>query len=387
MEAYLYDCLRTPRTKARAGGSLAATPPAQLVTQLVQAIQAGAPASAEPSALMLGCVGQINAQGGNIALSSKLHAGLPDSCTAMTLNHFCASGLSSIGMAANACALGQHRAVFAGGVECMSQVPFMADRANYYSDTTLAPDVRYLPVALSADLLATREGVGRRELDEFTLQSHRRAAQAARYQRSRIGILDEAGGLIAEEDECVRADTDMDKLSAMASGFEALAAQYEETLRGRPLSFLHSVANAPPMVDGAALALVGAGEAKKHARARILDWADGAADPTESLTGGMAAMEQLLQRQKLSLSDIDRIEFMEAFAVVPALFHRRFTVDADKVNVAGGHLAKGHPMGATGAILLSTLLDVLTEDDKTLGLVVATGAGGLGSAMLIERLK
>lgn len=392
MDAYLYEALRTPRTKARENGSLAALPPSQLVSTLVAELGLRGLDTQHCEQLILGCVGQIKAQGGNIALASKLHAGLPDSCSAMTLNHYCVSGLSSIGVAANACALGQQRLVLAGGVECMSQVPFMADKAAYYSDRCLPPRLRYMPVALSADLLANKEDVSRAELDAVTAESHRRAVCAEDYQHSRITIRDEAGSVLADSDECIRAGSSEEQLATMPAAFAELAAQYAEAIDGRTLEHVHSVANAPPMVDGAALAVIGGKSVSDvfsgvKPRARILGWTDAAADPVDSLTGGMAAMDKLLAAHKLRLADIDRIEFMEAFAVVPVLLSRRYEVDNDKVNVSGGHLAKGHPMGATGAVLLSTLCDVLEQDDKTLGLVVATGAGGVGSAMLIERMR
>ncbi len=384
MEAYLIDCLRTPRTKAREGGSLSTLPPAKLVASVTAQLK-------QPldgvGAMMLGCVGQIGAQGGNVALQSKLHSRLPESCTAMTLNHFCASGLSSIGLAANACALGQYQQVLAGGVECMSQVAFMADKAHYYQDAELAVDERYIPVALSADILATRENVSRDELNAVTLRSHQRAAAGERYQTSRIKVHDASGAVLAEQDECIRAQTTADSLAAMPPGFEVMAKPYQSILNEREIDYRHSFANAPPMVDGAAVGLIAGAEGKSQARARILGWLDAAASPADSLTGGMAAMDTLLAQLGVSLNDVDRIEFMEAFAVVPVLFERRYGINPDKINVCGGHLAKGHPMGATGAVLLSTLCDVLEQDDCSLGLVVATGAGGVGSAMLVERLK
>ena len=386
MEAYVIDCLRTPRTKAREGGSLAEMSPAKLVSRLVDAMRENQTLD-KVAALTLGCVGQIGAQGGNLALQSKLHARLPEHCTAMTLNHFCASGLSSIGLAANACALGQYPQVLAGGVECMSQVPFMADKAHYYQDAELPLEERYIPVALSADILATKEQVTRDELNAVTLRSHQRAAQAEGYQQSRIAVRDADGKLLADQDECIRANTTADSLAEMPPGFEAMAKPFQAILSQREIDYRHSFANAPPMVDGAALGLIAGAAGKTRARARILGWLDAAASPADSLTGGMAAMDALLTQLGLSLRDIDRIEFMEAFAVVPVLFERRYGVDPEQVNVSGGHLAKGHPMGATGAVLLSTLCDVLERDDKTLGLVVATGAGGVGSAMVVERMK
>lgn len=389
MQAYIYQALRSPRTKAKKTGTLANVLPHALVSQLTSAVleqSGGDAAGAQVDQLLLGCVGQLNTQGGNIALVSKLHTSLPDACAAMTLNHFCASGLSAVGLAANACALGQSRLALAGGVECLSQVGFMADNAYYYRDNSLPADRRYLPVALSADLLAQREQVGRDELDEPTALSHQRAVDGLAYQKSLCPV--RGDDVVVDRDECPRADMSRAALANLEPAFAALAQDYAEALAGRDMTFLHTVANAPPMVDGAALALIGGLDALDRApRARILDWTDAGADPAASLTGGLAAMDKLLARQKMTLADIDRIELMEAFAVVPALFRRRYAFDYDRVNVSGGHLAKGHPLGATGAVLLSTLCDVLEVDDRQLGLVVVTGASGTGSAMLIERVN
>jgi acetyl-CoA C-acetyltransferase/acetyl-CoA acyltransferase len=389
MSAFIYQALRTARARAKEGGSLAGVSPAQMVAQLVGAMeQSGLPAKAADQ-LILGCVGQVKSQGGNIALVSKLMAGLSHRASAVSLNHFCASGLTSIGLAANACMLGQSDSALAGGVESMSQVPFLGDRATYYTDTSLPVRERFIPVAVAADLLATQYKVSREALNEVSLRSQHKAAAADGYQQSRISVLGDDGQILLDRDECVRGDITQEALQNLKPAFAELAGAYTEVIAGRELRFLHSIANAPGMVDGAALALIGRDKlvGMPPPRARIIDWADIGADPSESLTGGFAAMQHLLKRRGLKLSDIDRIEFMEAFAVVPAIFLRDYDVDPDRVNVSGGHLAKGHPLGATGAILLSTLLDVLERDDKSLGMVVATGASGCGTAMLVERVN
>jgi acetyl-CoA C-acetyltransferase len=382
--AYIYDALRTPRGKAKAEGGLAALSPQELVKQLVAALgnRCGDIATT-PEALLLGCVGQIGDQGGHIALVSKLHAGLPDTAAAQSLNNHCASGLSAIGLAAAMVASGQADGVLAGGVECMSRVPFMGDKASYYTDSSFPHRTRYIPVVLAADRLACSEGIGRAELDAVALASQQKAAAAESdlaLQRSRIA----AGRLSSEE--CIRPKTNAASLAAMPAGFGALQDQYSDALGGARFEPLHTLSHAPPVCDGAGLALVGTAALGKP-RARILAFAESGGDPAASLTAGFAAMDKALSRAGLGLRDIDRIEFMEAFAVTIAKLLRDCDADPDRVNVSGGHIAKGHPLGASGAILASTLLDCLDAADGTLGLVVVSGAAGVGAAMVVERLN
>lgn len=382
---FIHDALRTPRGKAKEGGGLAALSPQELVRQQVDALALRCGAGVRnPDALLLGCVGQIGDQGGHIALISKLHAGLPDRSAAISLNNYCASGLTAIGQAAAMVACGQVGSVLAGGVESMSRVPFMGDRASYYTDTSLPHAARYIPVVLAADRLANAEGITREELDTVALSSQQKAAAAEDdgvLQRSRIAI----GGLAREE--CTRPATDAASLLAMPAAFGALQAQYSDALGGKTFEPLHTLGHAPPVCDGAALALVGHRDASETPRARILAYAESGGNPEASLTAGLAAMDVVLERAGLTLEDVDRIEFMESFSVTIAKFLRDREPDPAKVNASGGHIAKGHPLGASGAILTSTLLDCLDAADGTLGLVVVTGATGTGAAMIVERLN
>lgn len=383
-DVFLYDAVRTPRGKAKADGGLGALTPHELVKQQIDALQQRVGAAAEvPEALLLGCIGQVGDQGGHIALVSKLHAGLPDACAAHSINNYCASGLTAIGQAAGMVGSGQAQAVLAGGVECMSRVPFMGDKASYYSDETFPVRTRYIPVVLAADRLAAAEGFSRAELDAVALASQQKAAAAEgnpSLTRSRIPT----GKLEAEE--CIRPKTDAASLAAMPSAFGALQRQYASALGGETFEPLHTLSHAPPVCDGAAIALVG-GAGLGPPRARILSFAESGGDPVASLTAGFAAMDKALARAGLTLADIDRIEFMEAFAVTIAKFLRDRDVDQARVNVSGGHIAKGHPMGASGAILTSTLLDCLDDAEGRLGLVVVSGASGVGAAMVVERLN
>lgn len=379
MSVLIVDAVRTPRGKARPDGGLAAQTPHGLVAHLVDAIEARGSDPRDTDQLLLGCVGQVGAQGGHIGMVAKFAARLPDRTVTHTLNNYCASGLSAIGMASAAIEAGQIGRALAGGVEMMSRVPFMGDRADYYEATDFEPRLRYIPVAIAADLLAEKEGITRAELDAASLTSQARAGLAERdpaLLASRIAV----GGLNWEE--AVR-PTMAETLAAMPNAFAKLAEQYRPALGPDAIDHRHTVAHAPPMADGAGLALLAR---EGPARAKILAYAESGGDSRDSLLAGFDAMDKALGKAGVTLTEIDRIEFMEAFAVVIAKFLRDRTADPDKVNVSGGHLAKGHPMGATGAILTSTLLDALDAANGRLGLVVATGAHGVGAAMVVERV-
>ncbi len=381
MAAYIQDAVRTMRGKARPDGGLASFRPHDLVKGLVDGLGARNPTARTPEALILGSVGQVGAQGGNIALISKLHAGLPDAAPAWTLNNYCVSGLTAIGQAANMVAAGQASAALAGGVEMMSRVPFMGDAADFYRDLTFPVRTRYIPVALAADRLAAAEGIGRAEMDAAALVSQTRAAAA---EGTVLGASRLSLGAL-RRDECPRPTT-AESLSALAPAFAGLASEYAQALEGQAIEARMTVAHAPPMCDGCGLALITASPGGAGPRARILSYAEAGGDPEASLTAGIAAADRALLRAGLGLGDMDRIEFMEAFAVTMVKFLRERSVDPERVNVGGGHLAKGHPMGATGAILLSSLLDALDAGDGQFGLVAATGAHGVGAAVVVERL-
>ena len=386
MTVYIHDAVRTPRGKARADGALAAIKPQNMVAGLVDALDERLGDVRERTErLVLGCVGQVGAQGGHLALVSKFRAGLPDNVSAVTINNYCVSGLAAIGQAAAAVEAGQIDCALAGGVESMSRVPFMGDKADFYSETELPERARYFPVAVAADLLAVDQNIGRAELDAVTITSHRNAAQAeANAQRSRIPVRHDDGRIALDRDDAVRPGTSAETLATLQPAFGEVANAYRAVLGSQPIDHRHTIAHAPPISDGAGLTFLG--HDNHRARARILSYAEVGADPRASLTAGFAAMDQALARAGLALDDMDRIEFMEAFAVTIALFLRDRNVDRARVNAAGGHLAKGHPLGASGAILLSTLLDTLEVAEGSLGLVVASGASGVGAAMVIERV-
>tara|TARA_R110000868_G_scaffold6550_2_gene37006 strand:+ start:83194 stop:84408 length:1215 start_codon:yes stop_codon:yes gene_type:complete len=400
-DLYLYDAVRTPRGKGKPGGALSSLLPQELLRQLIVALRArnGSEAVDGATSMTLGCVGQIGAQGGQIALVTKLHAGLPASMQTRTINNYCVSGLTATRLAAfDASGADDGHMRLAGGVEMMSLVPFLADNAHYYNDPDTARELRYVPVPLSADLMATMGGFSRDELDIVTARSHQRAAMAWTNGplQEVVAIRDAAGDVLLDRDESIRGDTTVDALSRLEPAFNAVgAAGYDAVmLTARPelteIRHIHTVAHCPPIADGAALVLLGsraAGEAvglKPKARIRAL--AEASADPVLQLTAGFAAMDKALNDAGLTLSDMDRIEFMEAFAATPVKFERDYSPDLARVNPEGGHLAMGHPMGATGGVLVATLLAGLERQGGTLGLAVAHGGSGVGAAIVIERL-
>ncbi|RYD40322.1 MAG: acyl-CoA thiolase [Sphingomonadales bacterium] len=351
MNVYLYDAVRTPRGKARPDGGLAGLTPQDLIRQQVAALAARCGETATtPDALLLGCVTQSGAQGGHIAMLAKLHAGLPDTTAAHSINNYCASGLSAIGQAVAKVASGEASHILAGGVESMSQSQFLSDRAAFYGNVELPPRARFVPPVLAADRLANAEGINRAELDAVALASQQKAGATdtdTALQYSRIAT----GPLTGEE--CIRPQTTAESLAAAPPAFGELQQQYAGALDGATFAPLHSIAHAPPICDGAGLALVGSEGVGPSPRARVIAFAESGGDPAASLTAGFAAMDKVLARAQ--------------------------------VNVSGGHLAKGHPMGASGAILISTLLDALDACGGRYGLVVLTGAMGVGAAMVVER--
>ncbi|AKM08641.1 acetyl-CoA C-acyltransferase [Pelagerythrobacter marensis] len=383
MEVYIADAVRTPRGKAKPDGGLAELSPHGLATTLIDALEERSGIGRENvERLSLGCVGQVGAQGGHLALTTKIAARLPEGTVTHTLNNFCVSGLTAIAESANAIAAGQAGLALAGGVEMMSQVPFMADKADYYTAREFAARDQYIPVVLAAERLSVRENIDRATMDRAAIASQGRAAAAESDDALNASRIAQPS---LDRDETIR-PIDAEKAAALAPAFAAMGEQYAEPLDGEALDYRMTVAHAPPMADGAGIAMLGTREQVANPRARIVAFAEAGGDVRDSLLGGFAAMERALEKADLSLADMDRIEFMEAFAVTIAKLERDYAVDMDKVNVGGGHLAKGHPMGATGAILLSALLDALDACEGRHGLVVTTGAQGVGAAMIVERL-
>ena len=401
MSVYIFDAVRTPRGKGRPDGSLAGVTPAKLVGQLVRALERrnGLEAMAAAGHFTLGCVTQTGVQGGHVALASRIQAGLPDTMACLTINNFCVSGLSALADAARRVQTGQVDMALAGGVESMSQVAFLADEADFYTDMALAASMGWAPVGVAADLLATVEDISREAMDAAALRSHRRAAEAwatGRYAGRVIPVLKDDGTVALDRDENIRDFGDGAGMARLGPVFAPMGAQgFDEILLARTpglerVEHRHTVAHCPPIADGAALLLVGTLEAGRALGltplARIRSIGESAGDKVMQLTAGCAAMDRALDRAGLALKDVGAVEFMEAFAAVPVLFERAYQPDMTRVNPNGGHLAMGHPMGATGAILTTTLLDDMAQLDAETGLVVATGGVGVGAAMVLERL-
>lgn len=401
-DAYIYDAVRTPRGRGKKEGRLHGIRPVELVRQLMVAILERNP-NLPPEAVedvILGCVTQIGEQGSNIAKVAAQTAGLPETVAGVTLNRFCASGLEAVNQAAAAIRAGGGEAILAGGVESMSRVPMGSDGGAWYMDPQVAFEGHYIPQGVAADLIATLYGYSRDVLDEFAARSHRLAWEATAkgyFGKSLIPVRDVLGRVVLDRDENIRPDTSVEKLSALEpsfawmgkeGGFDGVALQKYPMVEA--IQHVHHAGNSSAIVDGAALVLVGS-EAlhKKYGllpRARIASWAVVGTEPTIMLLGPAPASRKALERAGLSPQEIDLYEVNEAFAVVPLRFMDDLGVPLEKVNVNGGAIAMGHPLGATGAILIGTLLDELERRGLRYGVATLCVGGGMGIATIIERL-
>jgi acetyl-CoA acetyltransferase family protein len=398
-EVHLYDAVRTPRTRGKPDGSLAGVPPYELVRQLVQALEArhGSDVPRAIERLALGCVTQVGPQGGHVALVARILSGLPDSAVSVTLNNYCVSGMSAVAGAARVIATGEEELSLAGGVESMSQAAFEADRADFFSNPAFAAQIKYVPPPIVADWLATQDGLTREDLDTVTVESHRRAGIAwteGRYASTVVPVV-RADGARIERDELVRPQMTSADLVRFGPAFAALGAQGSDAFLTRTVPGLesvrhvHALPHCPPIADGAALILMGSEAAGTRlglrSRARLALVAEVDTDLLKPFEAGFAALRRLLSRAELQLRDLGAIEFMEAFAAVPAKFKRDCSYDPERVNGSGGHLAMGHPMGATGAILIATLLAEMERRDVEWGAAVAHAVSGVGCGVLLQR--
>ena len=400
-DAYLYDAVRTPRGRGRRDrGALATVHPQELVAQLLRALPGRTglrPDSVDD--VILGCVSQVDEQGACIARQAVLAADWPESVTGSTVNRFCGSGLQAVATAAMGVASGMQRAVIAGGVESMSRVPMGSDGGDLDGkNLTLRERLQVVPQGISADLIATMEGIGRAEVDAFALRSQQRARLATeegRFLRSLVPVVDRAAECLLDRDEHPRADTSAASLAALAPAFAGLGRELDPVaLRRYPhiaaIDHVHTAGNSSGIVDGAALVVVGAAafgaEHGLRPRARVLAVATAGSEPVLMLTAPAPACAKALAMAKLRPEDVDLWEINEAFAVVPLQTARALGVDLERVNVNGGAIALGHPLGATGAMLLGTLLDELERTEGRVGVATLCIGGGMGIAMVIERL-
>ncbi len=396
---YIFDAIRTPRGKAKPDGGLHDLSPFDLLDILYHALEKRN--NLDPALIgdvVLGCVTQHGEQAGNIAKTSTLSAGWSASVSGITVNRFCSSGLDAINLAALKVAAGQEAMTVAGGVEMMSRVPMLSDNAAVFSDLAVAARCQMLMMGSGADLIASLNDVTREQADGIAFASQQKAARAREngWFTSIIPIENSVKGITVSADECIRPQVTLQKLAAMQPSFAALgakgvdAAQLQGYPQLREILHIHTAGNSPAMADAATLVLIGNESCKqtldKNPRARILAAANASDDPLMVLSGCAAATARLLKQQGLTAADVDLFELHEAFAATVVKCQLDLNIPDEKLNVNGGVIALGHPLGATGAIMAGTLLDELERRDLSLGVVAASGAAGAGTAMLIERI-
>ena len=399
-EAYIYDTVRTPRGRGKSSGSLYTVRPIDLLAQSLRALQARTGLDTrEVDDVVAGCVTQTGEQGACIARFAALSAGWDIDVTGVTLNRFCGSGLEAVNTAACMVASGFYDMVVAGGVESMSRVAMGSDGGAIW-DARTQWEVGSVPQGVSADLLATLRGIDRGQVDAFAAESQRRAGVAmgeGAFNRSVVPVTDENGLTILAVDELPRPETTVDKLASLSPAFEMMGRQFGlDTLTRRiypeveRIRHIHHAGNSSGIVDGAAAVLVASREKGASMglspRARIRSVALAGADPMVMLTGPMPASRRALAKAGMAAGDIDLFEVNEAFAAVPLAFMEELGIPHEKVNVNGGAIALGHPLGATGAMLLGTVLDALEDRGLSTGLVTLCIGGGMGIATIIERV-
>jgi len=406
-EAWIIDAVRTPRGRAKKDGSLVNTHPQELAATTLRALRDRNPIDVrDVDDVVLGCVNQVNTQGACIARNAVLLAEWPQEVGAVTLNRFCGSGLQGVNFALMGVMSGLQQVSVGGGVESMSHEPIGADKAGLDGHN---PDLREIhpmvPQGISADLIATLEGFTRQQLDAFAASSQDKAAaaiQAGRFKKSVVPVKDKNGTPVLDHDEYPRAGTTVESLGALKPAFVEMGAYrphdgptFDEMAlqvypHAKQIQHVHHAGNSSGIVDGAAAVLVASPEyAKAHGlkpRARVISLATVGTEPVIMLTGPTPASRKALQMAGMSVDDIDLWEINEAFATVPLKTMRDLEIDPDKVNVNGGAIALGHPIGASGAMLLGTVLDELERRDLATGLVTLCIGGGMGIATIIERM-
>ena len=401
-EAYIYDAVRTPRGKGRPDGSLHEVTSVRLSAQVLDSLKERNNLEGHAvEDVIWGNVTQVMEQGACLARSAVLASELDESIPGLAINRFCASGMEAVNLAANQVKSGAGDAYIAGGVEMMSRVAMGSDGAAIAADPNLAMNTYFVPQGISADLIATKYGFTRDQADALAVESQKRAKaawDAKRFEKSVITVRDINGLEILSYDEFIRPGTDMQALGAlkpsfkdmgeMMPGFDKVALlKYPQFER---INHIHHAGNSSGIVDGAAGVLIGNKEFGERMgikpRARIRATAKIGTDPTIMLTGPVPATQKILKDSGLSIKDIDLFEVNEAFASVVLLFQQAFDVDPALVNVNGGSIAMGHPLGATGAIIIGTLLDELERQDKEMGLATLCIASGMGAATIIERV-
>jgi acetyl-CoA C-acetyltransferase len=400
-DAFIFDAVRTPRGKGRSSGALHGSTPISLAIRPLEGWRdRNALDTSFVDDVILGCVEPAGEQGANIARVAAIAAGYHESAAGVQVNRFCASGLEACNMAAAKVMSGQSPLVIGGGVESMSRVPMGSSGGAWSADPAVAIPTYFVPQGISADLIATLYGHSRNDVDSYAVESQRRAALAwaeGRFAKSIVPVRDVNGNIVLDRDEHMRADTTLASLTKLEPsfklqgekyGFDAVAIQrYPELER---MAHVHHAGNSSGIVDGASAVLIGSAEAGKRlglkARARIRSFASIGSEPTIMLTGPSYAAEKALKLAGMKAADIDLYELNEAFASVVLRFMEVMKVPHDKMNVNGGAIAMGHPLGATGGMILGTVLDELERRNLSTGLITLCVGAGMGTATIIERV-
>ena len=400
-DAYIYDAVRTPRGRGKQDGSLHEVSTLGLATTALKAVKERNGLDTRlVDDVVMGCVDPVGEAGGDIARISALTAGYGNQVPGVQINRFCASGLDAVNFAAAQVMSGQHDMTVGGGVESMSRVGIGASGGAWPVDPAAAIPTYFMPQGISADLIATKYGFSRDDVDAYAVESQKRSARSwaeGRFSKSIVPVRDVNGLTILAKDEHMRPATDMQSLAALKPSFQMMAEQGgfgAVAIQAHPeietLNFVHHAGNSSGIVDGAAAVLIGNAEAGKAAglkpRARIRAFANIGSEPAIMLTGPVDVTKKVLKRAGMDIADIDLFEVNEAFAAVVLRFLQAFNVGVDKVNVNGGAIAMGHPLGATGAMILGTALDELERTGKSTALITLCIGAGMGTATIIERV-
>lgn len=400
-EAFVYDHVRTPRGRGKADGALHEVTALTLATQMLEAVRdRNELATSQVDDVVLGVVDPVGEAGGDIARMAALRAGYGDSVPGVQINRFCASGLDAVNFAAAQVMSGQQDLAIGGGVESMSRVGIGASGGAWPVDPSIALPAYFMPQGVSADLIATKYGFSRDDVDAYAVESQKRAAAAwkeGRFAKSIVPVVDPSGLTILAKDEHMRPETTMQTLGQLKpsfvqmgemGGFDAVAIQSHPEIEN--VNHVHHAGNSSGIVDGAAAVLIGNKEAGAKAglkpRAKIRAFANVGSEPAMMLTGPVDVTHKVLKRAGMTLRDIDLIEINEAFASVVLRFQQAFELDPAKVNVNGGAIALGHPLGATGAMIFGTLIDEMERRNLSVGLVTLCIGGGMGTATIVERI-
>jgi len=395
---YIIDSIRTPRARANQKGGLNKLNPYELLDVLYKDIKQKNFLNLNSiDEVILGCVTQHGEQAGNIAKSSAMFSGYPDSISGLTVNRFCSSSLDAINLGHLKIQSKQANNIIAGGVEMMSRVPMLSDQAAIWTDVALAAQAKIFLMGSGADLIASLFNISREDTDLQALKSQQRAAdaQTKNYFKSIIPVINEYKSIDCVEDECIRRETTIESLTSLDPSFQKLGEQGVDQAQLNlfpsleEIAHVHTAGNSPAMADAASMTLLSNKKTQENgqkARAKIISVVTVNDDPLLVLSGCMLATQKLLAQNNLQVSDVDLFEIHEAFASTMIHCQRELNIDDEKLNVNGGCIALGHPMGATGSIMMSTLIDELERQNLTTGIVATSGAAGAGTAILIERL-